>query len=418
MLKLNGILLILLIHLTSALLFSQTSITLKEAISRAKENNPILKTESFNIGIAQADITTAKLRPNPILNNQTLQLMNPSFFPANTGYLNGHNMQIWWQLTKPMQMPALRKYKLEVAQKGVKLAQNNYSEIERNLFLNVSNNWINAWYAKVNLDLITLAKKNIDSLVYINELRLKKQVITSTDLVRTQLIAEQYKLQIRNVQQEYRNQLQNLRFLLGTTDSININLNDEFISASVSNKIDSLLNYALSNRTDIQIVLSHIDYHKSYIELQKANAKPIPEIGMIYNPQNKIPYLGVYGTIQIPLFSRNQGEIQKSKLLKAQAEQSLQSTQQQINTEITTSFNSYQTQKQNLEKFKVIMQQSEQILSSVKYAYLKGGTTIIDFLEAQRTWFDSQKMYYDELYNYSNSYVQLLYSSGLINQLK
>jgi cobalt-zinc-cadmium efflux system outer membrane protein len=139
---------------------------------------------------------------------------------------------------------------------------------------------------------------------------------------------------------------------------------------------------------------------------------------MIYNPQNKIPYLGVYGTIQIPIFSRNQGEIQKSKLLQAQAEQSLQTTQQQLKAEITTSFNSYQTQKQNLEKFKLIMKQSEQILSSVKYAYLKGGTTIIDFLEAQRTWFDSQKMYYDELYNYSNSYVQLLYSSGLINQLK
>ena len=416
--KLNGIRLILLIHFTSALLFSQTSVTLKEAITRAKENNPILKTESFNIGIAQADITTAKLRPNPILNNQTLQLMNPSFFPANTGYLNGHNMQVWWQLTKQMQMPALRKYKLEVAQQGVKLAQTNYAEVERNLFLNVSNNWINAWYAKVNLDLISFAKKNIDSLVYINELRLKKQVITSTDLIRTQLIAEQYKLQIRTAQQEYRNQLQNLKFLVGTTDSININLNDEFISASVSNKIDSLLNYAEINRTDIQVVQTTINTAKSNIGLQKALAKPIPEIGMIYNPQNKIPYLGVYGTIQIPIFSRNQGEIQKSKLLQAQAEQSLQTTQQQIKAEITTSFNSYQTQKQNLEKFKVIMQQAEQILTSVKYAYLKGGTTIIDFLEAQRTWFDSQKMYYDELYNYSNSYVQLLYSSGLINQLK
>ncbi len=418
MLKLNRTLFIFFIQLTSALLFSQTSITLKEAISKAKENNPILKTESFNVGIAQADITTAKLRPNPILNNQTLQLMNPSFFPANTGYLNGHNMQIWWQLTKPMQMPALRKYKLEVAQQGVKLAQTNYAEIERNLFLNVSNNWINAWYAKVNLDLISHAKVNIDSLVYINELRLKKQVITTTDLIRTQLIAEQYKLQIRTAQQEYRNQLQNLRFLLGTTDSININLNDEFISASVSNKIDSLLNYAEINRTDIQVAQTTINTAKSNIGLQKALAKPTPEIGMIYNPQNKIPYLGVYGTIQIPIFSRNQGEIQKSKLLQAQAEQSLQTTQQQLKTEITTSFNSYQTQKQNLEKFKVIMLQAEQILSSVKYAYLKGGTTIIDFLEAQRTWFDSQKMYYDELYNYSNSYVQLLYSSGLINQLK
>ena len=70
-----------------------------------------------------------------------------------------------------------------------------------------------------------------------------------------------------------------------------------------------------------------------------------------------------------------------------------------------------------LEKFKIISQQSEQILTSVKYAYLKGGTTIIDFLEAQRTWFDTKKMYYDELYNYSKSYIQLLYATGLINKL-
>jgi cobalt-zinc-cadmium efflux system outer membrane protein len=177
------------------------------------------------------------------------------------------------------------------------------------------------------------------------------------------------------------------------------------------------LNFAITNRTDAKIALGNIDAAKSNIGLQKAVSKPTPELGMIYNPQNKIPYLGFYGTIQIPIFSRNQGEIQKSKLLKAQAEQSLELTQQQIKTEITTSFNSYQTQKQNLEKFKIISQQSEQILTSVKYAYLKGGTTIIDFLEAQRTWFDTKKMYSDELYNYSKSYMQLLYATGLINKL-
>ena len=414
--KLNGIILIL-FYLISFNINAQTSVSLKQAIYSAKEKNPILKTQNFNIGIAEADITTAKLRPNPILNNQSLQLMNPSYFAPNTGYLNGRNMQVWWQLTKPLQLPALRKYKLEVAQQGVKIAQNNYAELERNLFLSVGENWINVWYSKVNLDLISKAQINIDSLVYINELRLKKQVITTTDLIRTQLLAEQYKLQIKTAEQEYRNQLQNLKFSLGTTDSINIDLNDNFISNIISNKIDSLLNFAITNRTDAKMALSNIDAAKSNIGLQKAFSKPTPELGMIYNPQNKIPYLGFYGTIQIPIFSRNQGEIQKSKLLKAQAEQSLELTQQQIKTEITTSFNSYQTQQQNLEKFKIISQQSEQILTSVKYAYLKGGTTIIDFLEAQRTWFDTKKMYYDELYNYSKSYIQLLYATGLINKL-
>lgn len=415
--KQKGIILIVLGLFVSFSINAQISIGLKQAIYLAKEKNPFLKNQSFNIGIAEADITTAKLRPNPILNNQSLQLMNPSYFVPNTGYLNSHNMQIWWQLTKPIQLPALRKYKLEVAKQGVKIAQINYTEIERNLFLTVGENWINAWYAKVNLDLISKAQINIDSLVYINEMRFKKQVITSTDLIRTQLLAEQYKLQIKTAEQEYRNQLQNLKFLLGSTDSLNINLNDSFILNSISSKLDSLLNYAITNRTDAQMAVSHIDYHKNYIELQKAAAKPSPELGMIYNPQNKIPYLGFYGTIQIPIFSRNQGEIEKSKLLKAQAEQSLELTQLQIKTEITTSFNSYQTQKQNLEKFKIISLQSEQILTSVKYAYLKGGTTIIDFLEAQRTWLDSKKMYYDELYSYNKSYIQLLYTTGLINKL-
>lgn len=417
MLKLNRKILIILIHLVSVTIIAQNTISLKQAIVTAKEKNPILKTQNFNIGIAETDITTAKLRPNPILNNQSLQLMNPAYFAPNTSYLDGRNRQVWWQLTKPLQLPGMRKYKLEVAKHGVKIAQNNYAETERNLFLNVGENWINAWYAKINLDLITKAKINIDSLVHINELRLNKQVITTTDLTRTQLLAEQYNLQIKTAAQEYRNQLQNLKFLLGTSDSINIDLNDNFISNSITNKIDSLLNFAITNRTDAQVAQSTIDASKSNIGLQKAAAKPTPELGMIYNPQNTIKYLGFYGTIQIPIFSRNQGEIQKSKLLKAQAEQSLELTQQQIKTEITTSFNSYQTEKQNLDKFKIISQQSEQILNSVKYAYLKGGTTIIDFLEAQRTWFDTKKLYYDEQYNYSKSYIQLLYATGLINKL-
>lgn len=408
----------ILLALTSLVVKAQIPVTLKQALTTSREKNPILKTESFNIGIAQSDIITAKLRPNPILNNQSLQLMSPSYFPPNTGYLNGKNRQVWWQLTKPFQAPALRKYKIEVAEQGVKLAQKNYAETERNLFLNVGNNWVDAWYAKVSLDLITKAQTNIDSLVTINELRLKKQVITTTDLTRTQLLAEQYKLQLKSAQQEYRNQLQNLKFLLGSTDSISIDMNDDFVSPSIVSKMDSLLNYAVVNRADAQYAQSHIEYHKSYAQLQKANAKPTPELGMIYNPQNTIPYLGVYGTIQLPIFSRNQGEIQKSKILQAQAEQNVLVIQQQIKTEITTSYNSFQTNKQSVEKFKTIMQQSEQILTSVKYAYLKGGTTIIDFLEAQRTWFDTQKMYYDALYNYRKSYVELLFATGLINELK
>ncbi|MBS1634382.1 MAG: TolC family protein [Bacteroidetes bacterium] len=396
----------------------QQTISLPQAISLSREKNPLLKVELFNLDIARADIVTAKLHPNPVLNNQSLQLMRPSLFPENTNFTNAKNRQIWWQLTKPFELPALRKYRIEFAEQGANLAQKNYTESERSIFYNVANTWLDAWYAKVNLDLIKKAQGNIDSLVYINQFRLKNQVITSTDVIRAQLLADQYNLQTKTASQEYRNQLQTLKFLLGTTDSLNIDANEDIVKQIPADKIDSLLSFANANRADIQAAQGNIDLTTSNIGYQKAVAKPTPELGAIYNPQNSIPYVGFYGTIEIPIFSRNQGEIQKSKVLQAQARQNLLVVQQQVKTEITTAYSSFQTQKQNLEKFRDIMDKSTQVLNSVKYAYLKGGTTIIDFLEAQRTWFDTQNMYNNALYSYRKSYIQLLYAAGLIQQLK
>jgi len=88
-----------------------------------------------------------------------------------------------------------------------------------------------------------------------------------------------------------------------------------------------------------------------------------------------------------------------------------------IQTELSTAYNTYQTQKQNIEQFKDLLSKSESILSSVKYSYLHGGTTIVDYLEAQRSWLDTQQQYYDTLQQYRQSYIKLLYASGLINQM-
>jgi len=104
-------------------------------------------------------------------------------------------------------------------------------------------------------------------------------------------------------------------------------------------------------------------------------------------------------------------------LLKQQAEQHLFTIQKQLQTEITNAYASYQLQQQNVQNFQTILEQSQTILDNVKYAYLKGGTTIIDFLEAQRSWLETQQQYYEALQQYRQSNIQLLYATGLINQL-
>lgn len=398
--------------------FSQSTFSIKQAVQTAKTNNLFLKTAHFNIGIAETDIISARLRPNLVLNNQTLQLMNSKYFGRGSEQFTPINRQVWWQVTKPIRLPQQRKYRIELAQQNVLLEQNSYLELQRNLAFDVANQWLETWVLKTKLDLYLEAQHNIDSMVKISELRLKNLVITKTDLVRTKLIAEQYNLLIRNVTQSYISELKRLKLVIGRPDTISLDINDIAEPLPVQDlTLDSLINLGFSHRTDVRAAKTFIDVSETNIRLQKAQALPMPELGMIWNPQNTIPYLGFFGTVQLPIFSRNQGEIAKSQLVKQQAESGLQTLQQRITTEVQTAYQSYHTQRENLVKYETILAQSEAVLNSVRYAYLKGGTTIIDFLEAQRTWFDTRQIYYDALLSYRKSYIQLLFSTGLINQL-
>lgn len=395
---------------------AQTAYSLRKALQTAAINNPILKREQYNVALSQADITTASLRPNPVLNNQSLQLIQPSRFPDNTGWVNGANRQIWWQFTKPFQLPVQRINKLDFAEQNARLTQRQYADTERELFRNVAQQWLDAWAAGKRLELLQNASNNIDSLVDINKLRLKNLVITTTDLSRTQLLANQYRMQIKSARQTYENQLVQLRFLLGTPEAVQLDTMEQF-QAGFSPQLDRLIQEALASRTDIQTIKSTIDVAAANVKLQKSSALPTPELGLIYNPQNKAQYMGVFATLEIPIFSRNQGGIKKAEVSRLQAEQDLKATEARAQSEITTAYRTYETQSQNVQNFSQLLTQSQAILNSVKYAYLRGGTTIIDLLEAQRSWLDTQQQYYEILQQYRQSYIDLLYASGVINQL-
>ncbi len=395
---------------------SQTSYSLQTALATARTNNPYLKTEGFNVNIAQSNVITSKIRPNPILNNQTLQLTNSSYYPKGSEWHNAINRQVWWQLTKPVQLPMLRKSKIAFASQNLNLFQQGYGETVRQFSHEAAKQWLNAWIIESRLDLVQQAFSNLDSLVRINKARLRNQVISQTDLMRTQLLLDQYNLQLINARKEFRIELDRLKYFLGTKDSVDVDIDAVIETIPIPDSIDSLYSKASTERNDIRVAKSNILLAESNIKLQKAIVWPQPELGMIWNPQNTIPYLGFFGTIKIPILDRNQGEIEKSKYLQLQAEQHLKTTQLQMQTEVQAAFTEYQTEKENLKKFQIILDQSQQILESVKYSYVKGGTTIIDFLDAQRSWFDTRQLYLNELLSYHQSYVRLLFVTGLINQ--
>lgn len=395
---------------------AQENYSLKEALKLAKAQNPMLKTEQFEIEFAKSDVISSKLRLNPSFSNESIQLMRRSEFENNTHWYNGQNREVFWQISKPFQWAGQRRNAIDVAHKSLLFTEEEFANIERELFLEVAQKWLDVWTTQKHLEIIQTAKNNIDSLTNINQRRYQNQVITQTDLYRTELLAKQYAIQLKIASQEVKNQQKELGFLLGIDGEIKVDTSSNFIF-EIPESIDSLILKSLEQRSDIRSAKHLLEISESNIKLQKSLAVPQPEIGVIFNPMNAVPYLGISFAIDLPFFDRNQGERKKAFQLQEQAQSRLNTVQKQIETEISVAHANFKLHQRNSEEFEELLMQSETILENVKQAYLMGGTTIIDFLEAQRSWLETQQQYYEAQQDYLESHVELLYATGLIKQL-
>lgn len=387
-----------------------SSLTLRQTLDRVRVSSPALRVERLNIEATRADEITANLRANPVLNNQTLFQINSGYFPEGAGLVNRRNRQFWLQATKEFDIYNKRGFRTQLAQANTRLAERNVAEIERNLLFDAANRWLDAQYARVQFDLLQRAKLNVDSLVSINKIRLKDLAITTNDLTRTQLLADQYDLQITTARQEAINRLTELRLVLAATDSLTVSPDDAVITPLGS--LDSLLQQADQNRTDVRAAQANLEAARRNVALQQVLARPRNEAGLIWNPQNAVPYLGVYLTLELPVYNRNQGNIQQSRVLQEQAGQVISLTQLRVQSETRLAWNSFETSRRNVIRYGQILRQSDQVLSTVRYAYLRGATTLIDYLEAQRSWFDTQTAYAQAVYQNRQNYIRLLFATG------
>ena len=396
---------------------SQTIISLKQAIELTFKNNPFYSAEKLNGDLVKAEIINAGIKQNPMANVSYLQIPSSKYYPENTNLISGENRETSIEFNKSFQVKGQRRLKIEKAEKGYDVSQTALKEYERNMVLETAEEWLNVWYSINKMNIVNAAKINSDTLLIVNQVRLKNQVITNTEFLRTQIIDDQYSLLLKNSEQEYLREIQNLKLLIGTESTISVSEKDSVFLMLIPDNSEYLLNYALQNRTDIILLEKSVDAAKTDVRLQHANSFPQPEVGLHYGAQEHVPYIGSYISLPIPVFNRNQGEIAKSKIMLDQSERLLDATVLKVKKEVTNTWNEYISNKSCYEKYKEIYHKSENVLRVVKMTYLKGGTTILDYLEAERNWFELQNSFNEAYYNYQKSYLELLYVSNFIKNI-
>lgn len=379
---------------------------LGETIRRAIELNPDARHARYDLEAADADITTAGLRPNPQIN------INADLFSMRAPILTPEQKQYGLSLSLPLELGDKRAARLTNAETRKSVTAGQVLLTERSVALAASDGWHEVVRARRALDLVRRARETFDSLVAVNRVRLRNQVITPAELTRSEIAADQYAVQEHEAAFDLEKARRQLGTVIGTMEPVDAA--DNLDTAAVAVGEDSLVALALERRPEIAAAGSAVELSRTNERLQHALAVPDVSVSLDYTRQQGIPFYGVSASVPLQFFSRNQGEIQKAAVLRQQAESGLEATRARTAAEVRLAYRECASRHEALERLAGVLDRSEQVRRTVEYAYRSGNTTILDFLDAQRTWFETERAWEEALVGYHASRATLAILTGTL----
>ncbi|MCW7489474.1 TolC family protein [Leptospira meyeri] len=386
--------------------------TFDEAIRYALQNNKQVAIAKYEIEFSKADRITAGLRPNPFLNIVADVLpYNPTskeFDPNRNQY--GVSFGFIYETENK------REERINVANKRLKMEELIFLESLRKISLGTGNLFIATLAARERYLLAEENYKNLVNIVEINKIRFKKEDISKLELLRSEVAQDQYAVAKVSAQVEYLKLKNELIVVLGLNPSeMDIILSGNLDSLKQFPQIDSdrLLKLATEGRPDYLALANAEDVALANFKLQKANA--VPNVSILFDSlvqQNQFMY-GMSANLELPVFSRNQGEIAKSQSARKQAALFREELYLNLAKEMAITEEELKVRFDALEQMRQIsLLKSQQAVKIVELAYKGGGSTLLEFLDTTRSYNETRLKYIDALVEYERALLNLKYIAG------
>jgi cobalt-zinc-cadmium efflux system outer membrane protein len=391
-------------------------LTLDQAISEALANNMALAAERANIAIAEARVLTARLRPNPVL---SLGAGHQDLLGTGFDEINGAGPPEYAARTDfLLERGGKRHARMAVAESGRSVAQSEFLDITRTTILDVQNAFLDALLAKANL---TLAQENVQSLnqvVETNAERVRAGDLSEVELIRSQLAALQYENSVERAKLALRSALIRLQVLLGRPrPSPSLDVEGEFRHDTATPSLPDLLAIARQSRPDLQALYLDEQRAAAELRLQVAQGKVDYTLGAEYLRQQGVNgegnSLGLYFSVPVPVFNRNQGEIERARLEQRQAQLRIRALESAIAGELEDAYEQFMTARQLLEKIENrMLGPARDVRDIMEFSYRHGDATLLELLDAERAFKETMQSHNEARAEFARSQYLLDAISG------
>jgi cobalt-zinc-cadmium efflux system outer membrane protein len=259
--------------------------------------------------------------------------------------------------------------------------------------------------------------KSFEQTVNIAEAQYEAGAISEGDYLKIKLQLLQFQTDVSSARLAQVQALVGLRELLGY-DAVpaNYDVIGDLSYQPLHAKVEDLQMKALRERPDFRAAELGITAAQSQILLAKANAKVDVNGTYDFTHVSGENTASIFVNFELPIFDRNQGEIARTGYALTQAQEQDQSASDTVLSDVANGYEAVRSSDEVVQLYTSgYLKQAQDSRDISEYAYKRGAASLLDFLDAERTYRSIQLAYRQALSTYMTALEQLKEAVGTRN---
>lgn len=377
------------------------TLTIAQAVDEAVRHNLTLIAQRANLSVADTQMLTARLRPNPVASfgADHLDLLGTGFDDVN----NGGPPEVALRVDLPIERGAKRERRIDLASASKALAEAQFADAVRTLRADVTLACIDVLAARATRTLVADNLRAFEDLARVNRARVAAGSLAPVESTRSEVARLQFRSTAVRAELELATALARVRTLIGRSATDPIDLADDLRVAEPAAGVPDVAavqQLALATRPDLRSLQLGQARSVADLRLQESLGVIDYTVGAEYRRQQGIAgrsnSLGFFVSAPIPLLNRNQGEIARADAEHDQLSRQTAAVRSQILSDVDIAYREYTTNRDLVTAIEHdLIQPATSARDISTYTYRAGGSSLLELLDAQRAFNDTMQSYLD-----------------------
>jgi len=393
------------------------------------QQNVILISEKLNIDKARAMVIQARLWPNPTFSIDEVNFWTTTSGTNNESYFGeelppligdfGRSRHFAVQLEQLVQTAGKRKKMIAIEEVSASIAEAYFEDLLRNLKIEFRNNITKLQFLQLYAATFSNQLESVESLVNAFKNQLDQGNISRGEYIRLRALQLELLSELNELTIEKNDIQKELKILMNLPANSYLKISTDDFSPQLERlqilNLSQLQQIAAESRPDLNMTKLEEDYYSGLYAYERAQRVPDLNFSVGYDRGGNflLDFVGFGLSFDLPIFDRNQGNIQYARIGKEQSELLTNFKKNAIELEVEAAYRSYQSNKTLFESIEAdYEEQLDRLLESYTSNFRLRNISMLEYLDFLEAYLENKNIIFETTKKLHDSFEEIQYIIG------